>query len=345
MPDPFSFDTRMLPLAAQQEIDAVCIEFENAWKSGDRPCIEAFVTRLSEPLRAPLLRKLLLVELDYRWRRGDTPSAEQYRTRFPDLESVVIAVFEQAAPAFSAGSTPFDQLAQDTPSRTIAFTAGNSGGGFGPGQSLGRFELRERLGAGGFGTVYRAYDTMLRREVALKLPHPGRFESDEARARTLREAQAAAQLYHPHIVPVYDAGSEGETFFIASAFVEGETLARSMDERRPDFHGAATIVVKLATALDYAHRRGIIHRDVKPGNVMVASRASGSGGWRPRAFGAPASIRHSACRPSRSRCSRCLRSHCVRTDGTSPWLRVPGASRYGTRLAARRFTRSKPTPR
>ena len=270
MPDPFSFDTQGLPLPAQRQIDAVCIEFEDAWKSGGRPDIEGFVRRLPESLRSPLFAELLLIELDYRRRQGDTPSVEEYQPRFPGFEDVVVAIFERAAtPDRGARSTPSHQSAQETPSATAPWTPVESGPG--PGRRLGRFELRARLGAGGFGTVYRAYDTMLRREVALKLPHPGRFESEESQARVLREARAAAQLYHPYIVPVYDAGMEGETFFIASAFVEGKTLARFMDEGPREFREAATIVAKLAAALDYAHRRGIIHRDVKPANIMVGA--------------------------------------------------------------------------
>jgi len=110
---------------------------------------------------------------------------------------------------------------------------------------------------------------VLDREVALKVPRAAVLESPEARARFLREPKAAAQLRHPHIVPVYDAGSDGEHYYIASAFIEGRTLEELIVESRPDFRRAARIAADLATGLDYAHRAGVVHRDVKPSNVMI----------------------------------------------------------------------------
>lgn len=137
---------------------------------------------------------------------------------------------------------------------------------------LGRFEIRCRVGAGAFATVYRAYDPVLDREVALKVPRAAALEKPEAMARFLREAKAAAQLRHPHIVPVYDAGSDGEEHYIASAYVEGRTLEEVIDDKRPELRRAAGIIRDLADALDYAHRVGVIHRDVKPANIMIDRR-------------------------------------------------------------------------
>ena len=136
-------------------------------------------------------------------------------------------------------------------------------------KTLGRFEIRARLGSGAFGTVYLAHDSVLDRDVALKVPREAALENPEARARFLREPKAAAQLRHPHIVPVYDAGIAGDRYYIASAYIEGRTLQQVIDRGRPDFHRAAEIVRDLAGALDYAHRMGVVHRDVKPANVMI----------------------------------------------------------------------------
>jgi len=138
-------------------------------------------------------------------------------------------------------------------------------------KKLGRFEIRSRLGAGSFGVVYRAYDPMLDRNVALKVPHLTTLQSDEAKARFLREPKIAGRLRHPNIVPVYEAGADGVVYYMASAFIEGQTLRDVIDREPFDPQGAATLVLELADALDYAHRVGIVHRDVRPANIMLDS--------------------------------------------------------------------------
>lgn len=136
-------------------------------------------------------------------------------------------------------------------------------------KKLGRFEIRDRLGAGAFGAVYRAYDPTLDREVALKVPHAGTLNTEKRKQRFLREAKSAAQLRHPNIVPVYEAGVDGNTYYIAAAYIEGHTLADAIEGKQLDFDRSVQIVRDLAGALDYAHGRGIVHRDVKPANIML----------------------------------------------------------------------------
>ncbi len=135
--------------------------------------------------------------------------------------------------------------------------------------SIGRFEIRSVLGAGAFGKVYRAYDTVLEREVALKVPHPGLLETEDDKARYLREPKAAAQLHHANIVPVFDASLDGNDLFIASAFIEGQTLQQRLRDGHPDFQQTADWLIQLADALHYAHSNHIVHRDVKPANIMI----------------------------------------------------------------------------
>lgn len=134
--------------------------------------------------------------------------------------------------------------------------------------NVGRFELREELGRGGFGQVYRAYDPILERDVALKLP---RFTTgDEAqRRRFVLEAKAAARLKHPHIVGVFESGEVDGQPYIVSEFVPGETLGQRLKRERPSLTQAVIWVRALADALGYAHCEGIVHRDIKPENIML----------------------------------------------------------------------------
>jgi WD40 repeat protein/tRNA A-37 threonylcarbamoyl transferase component Bud32 len=147
--------------------------------------------------------------------------------------------------------------------------AGSAKSPAGQPEQIGRFEVRARLGGGAFGVVYRAYDPHLDREVALKVPRGGTLDSPRAVERFLREARAAARLRHPHIVPVHDAGRDGDHYYIASAFIDGRTLARAAAGGKIGFRRAAQTVRDLAEALAYAHGLGIVHRDVKPANVML----------------------------------------------------------------------------
>jgi WD40 repeat protein len=133
---------------------------------------------------------------------------------------------------------------------------------------IGRFRISGVLGRGGFGTVYLAYDPLLDRTVALKVP---RFadESPSMQARFLREAKSAARLRHPNIVTIFESGQAGEHPYIVSEMVDGVPLSRMMRERPPDMRTAVDWVRQVAEALDYAHTEGIIHRDIKPSNIMV----------------------------------------------------------------------------
>jgi len=136
---------------------------------------------------------------------------------------------------------------------------------------LGRFELRKVLGQGGFGRVYQAYDPQLDRLLALKVPTFGPQDAKKAR-RFQDEAKAAAQLRHPNIVPTFESGKIGNQFFIASQFIDGEPMSAITKAGRTKGRQAAEWIAKLARALAYAHEMGIVHRDVKPHNVMLDER-------------------------------------------------------------------------
>ncbi len=142
------------------------------------------------------------------------------------------------------------------------------------GQVLGQYELQELLGRGGMGAVYRAYQRALKRAVAVKVLPAALATDPDYIARFTREAETAASLEHPHIIPIYDYGVEGGTSYIVMRLLTGGTLADRMTQRQvtgrplPSLSEIARLLAQVADAFDYAHRQGVIHRDVKPSNIM-----------------------------------------------------------------------------
>lgn len=148
------------------------------------------------------------------------------------------------------------------------------------GRKFGQYELRELIGIGGMGAVYRAYQASLRREVALKLLPPVFASEANYAERFLREAQTAAGLEHANIVPVYDFGTEDGINYVVMRLLTGGSLAERLgasehgDRPLPTFIEIAFVLSKLAVALDYAHSRGVVHRDIKASNVMFDMQGS-----------------------------------------------------------------------
>jgi tRNA A-37 threonylcarbamoyl transferase component Bud32 len=138
------------------------------------------------------------------------------------------------------------------------------------GHRLGKYEILHTVGQGAFGTVYKARDTELDRVVAIKVPRAGNLAGSQDMDRFLREARSVAQLRHPSIVTIYEVGQAEGVPFLVSDFVEGVTLSDLLSARRPTFRESAELVAAVADALQYAHEHGVIHRDVKPSNIMVA---------------------------------------------------------------------------
>src|SRR5262245_59856765 len=144
-----------------------------------------------------------------------------------------------------------------------------------PGTRLGPYEIVAPLGAGGMGEVYRARDSRLGRDVAVKVLPQHLSASPEARARFEREARTGSSLNHPHICVLHDVGrapgvaGSNDTDFLVMELVEGETLAQRLTRGALPAAEVLRLGAQIADALDRAHRAGVIHRDLKPGNVML----------------------------------------------------------------------------
>jgi eukaryotic-like serine/threonine-protein kinase len=166
----------------------------------------------------------------------------------------------------NSGTTPTDEARNDFFPQTPT--------------QLGRFQIIRLLGHGGFGLVYLAWDPHLQREVALKVPRPEALLTPDARRRLLREAQTAAGLDHPHLLPLHEAGEAGPAVYLVSAYCPGPTLAAWLKERSGPVpvKEAARLLGDLAGAVDYMHTRGVLHRDLKPANILLEGvRGQGSG--------------------------------------------------------------------
>jgi serine/threonine protein kinase len=139
------------------------------------------------------------------------------------------------------------------------------------GESIGQYKILSHLGAGGMGEVYLAQDVRLRRKVALKLLFADVTRNEDWVLRFEQEAYAASALNHPNIITIYEVGQAGESHFISTEFIDGQTLRQRLREQSLTIAETLDIAIQVATALVAAHSAGIIHRDIKPENVMLRS--------------------------------------------------------------------------
>ncbi len=192
------------------------------------------------------------------------------RPRPPDSPTLTgVVVTEHAAGPAPAPPDP------SASSPSVAPSEARPGGGSG---MFGRYLLEGEIARGGMGVVYRAYDTQVKRRVALKVIHGGDAVPAEARRRFDREAHLAARLHHPNIVAVYEVGEIDATPYFTMELVDGESLQAILQRmRRVPVRAALTIARDVARALEHSHGQNLIHRDIKPGNVLI-SRGGGSSG-------------------------------------------------------------------
>jgi formylglycine-generating enzyme required for sulfatase activity len=263
MNDPPSPSSEAIPVSGILRVNERCERFEAAWKAGERPRIEDFLAETAEPERSQLLRELLALEWEYRRQDGEPLTPDEYLQRFPEHAELVQALFRQRVSGRRDEAASSHEPVSTGPEVQCA-------GEPEPPQRLGRYRILAVLGKGGFGLVYKGYDEELRRDVAIKVPHRHRIAQVEDVEAYLAEARILASLDHPHIVPVHDVGRTADGLcYVVSKFIAGSDLKARMQEARPSFAEAAELVARVAEALHYAHRQGLVHRDIKPGNILL----------------------------------------------------------------------------
>jgi len=281
---------------------------EDAWRAGGPGELGEFLPEPGSPLREVMLVELIKVDLEHRWKRDEPKKVEDYLREWPELAGklewlaeLVEAEWLTRASVGSPASAEavwarFPELAgrMDLPV-PVAEGVGRDGwqaeGGSNgetadgrlegtpsgtstwqvpaPGQRLGRYEIRQLLGQGGMGSVYRALDTRLQREVALKVSHGGPAACEELDERFLTEARAAARVWHPNVCPILDAGRIAGMYFLTMKLVEGQSLAERLRAGKLEVREAAALVEKLARGLQAVHAAGVVHGDIKAANVML----------------------------------------------------------------------------
>lgn len=250
-----SNDENPTSFSAIEKIDVICDRFELEMRRGSRPKIEDYLPLHEEPSSDRLLRDLVAIDFEFSPLELDHAFSEYFR-RFPDAIQTLEALrrdFELSprrlpVPPPTARS---DQTTMDSPPLQIR-----------------HFKLMQIAGTGGFGTVWRAMDLQLQREVAVKIPRIERTSSNDL-SSVMREARFSARLRHPNIVTVYEVGEDSGKSFIVTDYIDGKNLKDWKRNRTINFVDAARLVAKVAVAIEHAHTQGIIHRDLKLANVMM----------------------------------------------------------------------------
>lgn len=228
-----------------RRLERIAARFEAACARGPWPSIEPYLPADGD--RHAVLIELVHADLELRFRAGEPVQVASYLEQFPELALDVHV--ERSLRAFEASLR-----ARSRPEI---------------GSRLGRFELLEAVGRGAHAVVYRAWDPELGRTVAVKVLMNGGATTADSVQRFFREARHLAHLRHPGIVSVHEAGEINGTCYLVSEFIEGTTLAGLIAEGRPTARRAAELTVEVAEALAHAHARKVVHRDVKPSNILL----------------------------------------------------------------------------
>ncbi len=255
------------------EIDRACDRFENAIKEGRSPKIEDILAQFEPTLHDRIRKELLEIEESCRYSPGDSEPSSDVLHVAPRTacQSDALVEYENGhiGPAV-AGVTSDSTRVHSGHGVSTGDPAVEGVHPFHMPSHLGRYEIQRLLGQGAFGRVWLARDPDLRRQVAIKAPKIGQFVQESLIQSFLDEACRAAGLDHPHIVPVHDVGRTDDGLpFVVSKYVDGVTLRKLLETGAFALDDAIKIVAAISSALHHAHTLGIIHRDVKPANILI----------------------------------------------------------------------------
>jgi WD40 repeat protein/tetratricopeptide (TPR) repeat protein len=236
------------PLRTSERIDEVCDRFEAAWRAGQAPRIEDFLDLTQELDRTALRDELLALEQELRQAQPAGAPAETVPFATA-AEAPTIAPGTQTSPTL-----PLPDAASTAPTFVRYF---------------GDYQILREIARGGMGVVFHARQISLNRLVALKMILAGQLAHETDVQRFTTEAEAAAHLDHPGIVPIFEIGQHEGQHYFSMGFVEGQSLAQSLADGSLPPRAAAALMAKVAEAIEYAHRRGVIHRDLKPANILI----------------------------------------------------------------------------
>jgi serine/threonine protein kinase len=226
--------------------------------------LESVVSSAPAELQAAILDEILPREIERRRRRGEAPALEDYLRRFAGFESIVLPHFTTDHDSKSVAQTvTVSSLAVAGDAHRNA-TASDV-----PHVGIARYQLQQLLGSGGFAQVWRAHDKLLDRAVAVKLLRPDRSAARTRCESLLSEARRQGRLNVAGVVPIYDVIEADGVYYIVSKLIEGETLAARIKRESYTLQGAAALVAEIATILHQAHLQNVVHRDVKPGNILI----------------------------------------------------------------------------
>ncbi len=258
--------------AAQQAIDLVCDDFETACIAGEIPDIHNFVARVEPGLQTELVHGLILLDRFYRTQQGQPLTVDEYRRRLPQFPDAVNRALADNQSANTLTDETLDGGTVPMSGKSSRATLGKSSVLVGDRvRYFGDYELLDEMARGGMGVVYRAKQISLNRVIALKMILAGTIAGDDEIRRFQREAEAAANLDHPGIVPIYDIGVHNGQHYFSMKLIEGGTLANQSAALKRDHKRGIELVAMVADAVHHAHQRGILHRDLKPANILLDS--------------------------------------------------------------------------